>query len=101
MSKHASGPWRPQSHKDDDGNMLFCSIVDDYNREVANTATGNFGDENEYANANLIAAAPEMLEMLERAKSWCYTHSMQTYSKAAQECGDEIKKLIKKAKGIS
>lgn len=89
MSKHTPGPWGLRTHKDEDGNMLFCRIVDDHNREVANTATGNFGDENEYANAHLIAAAPAMLEALETAER--LTTDMMILA--------GLREAIKKAKG--
>ncbi len=101
MSKHTPGPWGLRTHKDDDGNMLFCRIVDDYNREVANTATGNFGDENEYANAYLIAASPEMLytlENIERALKVDYFQ--EGPPDRALKYIEEIQSTIRKAKNL-
>lgn len=47
------------------------------------------------ANALLISKAPEMLEMLQRAKDKLYT--VQSPSTSCRMLGDEIEKLIKEA----
>lgn len=70
MSKHTPGPWSVP-HFADENSACACSYVfSDAQRGFGAIATVQFGGENESygtakANANLIAAAPDLLEALE------------------------------------
>jgi hypothetical protein len=65
---HTPGPWELNGDtitgKDTDLNRSPIATVSHFyrNREI------------DQANARLIAAAPELLEALEQAKNWIYTH---------------------------
>ena len=105
-SKHTPGPWRIII--DDDGNPLSgrlmvaaapeldCAIVhwDGFAQEFWESARGK---KEMHANARLIAAAPDLLEALER----CLNFIENTESEMGDtlECGDKARAAIAKAKG--
>jgi hypothetical protein len=104
--KHTPGPWRIVI--DDDGNSLSgrpmiaaapeldCAIVhwDGFEQEFWESARGK---KEMHANARLIAAAPDLLEALER----CLNFIENTESEMGDtlECGDKARAAIAKAKG--
>lgn len=92
MGRHTQGPWKRSERTD--GNWWHIGAG---NQAIAAVHAASKKRNDPYAsmfeaNANLIAAAPELLEMLEvlYEKVWSYgigaTH-------------DEVKSLIAKAKG--
>ena len=82
MSKHTPGPWFVVNVGDDDEPMYSVKAAriagKEPRHEVALCATGDSPQEMETANARLIAAAPEMLEVL---KAWVALadEAVQTY----------------------
>lgn len=104
MSNHAIGPWQVVPELDDDGNMTFCLILNDARKEIANTANGNFGDEQEFANAYLIASAPDMIKALQNTFNFIehYHYLVTDYEERLKFISMklEIEKVIKKAKGL-
>ena len=84
MNKHTSGPWEKQKY----GNSYEIFRCDKAGTYIANV---NRDNPNHKANANLIAAAPELLECL------------QTATKIMKSGGLPVPvnftKAIKKAKG--
>ena len=107
MSKHTPGPWRV------DGEDISAPDV-----PCINICAGDFGPsfyhvcdvssqlnerteqfellDSDWANAHLIAAAPEMLAALEEAVRWIDNTS---YMMADQSMIDKINAVIAKAKG--
>lgn len=88
MSEHTPGPWRACE--------VFPSIViGSDGKRITLPATSRDDDVNE-ANANLIAAAPEMLEVLELCdEAMAY---MSEYD-IPLTLPDKVKSAIAKAKG--
>lgn len=88
-TQFTKGPW---SHDD-------CGIVDSDTVLVCDTyVTGSEG----YANANLIASAPEMYEMLERLKKECqifYDEFGEPSNPDYEAAFVEIDNLLSKARG--
>lgn len=72
--KHTPGPWFVVNVGDEDEPMYTVKAAriagKEPRHEVALCATGDSPQEMETANAHLIAAAPEMLEALKRARAW-------------------------------
>jgi hypothetical protein len=70
MSKHTPGPWFVVNIGADDEPMMSVKAAriagQEPRHEVAICATGDSPQEMEDANARLIAAAPELLEALEK-----------------------------------
>lgn len=69
MSGHTKGPWRIPHFADEKASCACSYIFSDAQRGFGAIATIQFGGENENyetakANANLIAAAPDLLEAL-------------------------------------
>lgn len=70
MSGHTKGPWSIPHFADENSSCACSYIFSDAQRGFGAIATIEFGGENENyetakANANLIAAAPDLLEALE------------------------------------
>ena len=90
--KGTKGKWgiRPTQALNENGKPLFYDIVIDRSSFISTHRNGyiNIGDEQQLANAKLIACAPEMLEMLEKIEQ-DYDCGIDTYA--------QIVKLIKKA----
>lgn len=85
-AKFTKGPWTA------DGYKVFAPVFDmPAEFEVANAM---YNHQEGLANVNLIAAAPEMYQMLEDISE------MNSYELAGFfECSDSIEKLLAKAKG--
>lgn len=62
-AQQTSWACTPECH-DEDGEPAFYAIKDLRGREVANTCGGDFKTADEFANARLISAAPDLLEAL-------------------------------------
>jgi len=100
--KFVPGPWELDSAKDGDSTyqiihgQLPLGIKGDYGYPVCDTMNRHFciSPDEDRANARLIAAAPDMLEALERicaeAESW---HSVHGHSRDSVQC-DSICQLI-------
>jgi hypothetical protein len=69
-AKHTPGPWK--AHDDDGTGTLPCVLSDKVN------AGGNFyvAQCNVFADAQLIAAAPELLEALKTLLNWANAASL-------------------------
>ena len=61
MGKHTPGPWRVRPERDFD-DIIALSIVDANENEIAYLDAMYYDDVDLYANAHLIAAAPETKE---------------------------------------
>ena len=70
MSKHTPGPWKMKTVKTSCGR---CHKSGDFNACVYDddTSLNKFGRDTLLANANLIAAAPDLLETCETLKDMC------------------------------
>ena len=109
MSKHTPGPWRVAI--DDDGNPLSgrpsisaseeldCGIVhwDGFKQKYWQSARG---EKEMHANARLIAAAPELLDALERIAGFTLSKFMGPHDMAL-ECVNVACAAIAKAEGQS
>lgn len=70
MSKHTEGPWEYRHDEEKDRHYVgygVCCIVDDV---FATKETKDRGQVERKANARLIAAAPELLEVLKFARAY-------------------------------
>ena len=71
-TKHTPGPWT--QYRDSRGNVRIQGNVDGgpvaFIEELNNTG----GTEQDHANARLISAAPELLEVLQQFVERCGTH---------------------------
>ena len=83
MNKHTSGPWEKQKY----GNSYEIFRCDKAGTYIANV---NRDNSNHKANANLIAAAPELLEAAEVAFLTLENEGLGVTG---------LEKAIKKAKG--
>ncbi|EJB8470198.1 hypothetical protein MW376_000223 [Citrobacter freundii] len=66
-------------------------------QEVAACGPTESGQEAQYANARLIAVAPELLESLQQCVEWLDIHAHACSSESI--CADEAKLIIAKALG--
>ena len=71
MSKHTPGPWSVPHFADENSTCACSYVYSDSQRGFGAIATVQFGGEHESyetakANANLIAAAPDLLDALEK-----------------------------------
>ena len=114
MSAHTPGPWQiePRCCEDDD---VEVSIISDYKRLPNGRSQANWiaecdlqqDNDTNWANARLIAAAPELLEAIELAESILAKISRGTIARAhemsAVACRQAplalIRAAIAKAKG--
>lgn len=71
QAKHTLGPWEVSARGSDDDDSFYCAIVA-IGRDVVIADTLNcsykLGPDDQRSNANLIAAAPEMLHALEMVR---------------------------------
>lgn len=88
MSKHTPGPWKINK-------VDHLTLIEDHYSIIA-TIEPQLHD-NEMENANLITAAPEMLEALVKMSK--YIDDMSETNNSILDFQTDIDKLIKKAKG--
>jgi len=69
MSKHTQGDWYTK-REGYSTVYVFCRIGGGMVQEVAACGPTNEGQEQQEANARLIAAAPDLLEALEAVVAW-------------------------------
>lgn len=108
MSEHTPGPWEvvQHNHVDDE---LWLSVNQHADAEgmrewVAEIKYLTTDPERQWANARLIAAAPELLRML-KATEWvranspafCYVCGRERWVGHAEDC--EVSNAIRKAEG--
>jgi hypothetical protein len=93
MSKYTKGPWEPRRH-----------LVNKYDRKfdawIPVARTWGETQEEANANANLIAAAPDMLEALKSFRDYLKSKAVITptgYHKERQKILDKIEESIAKA----
>jgi hypothetical protein len=101
MSKHTPGPW--SSYESKYKNLLIVRDAGDHEVYVATVEQGAADEECE-ANANLIAAAPELLEALEELVRCNCIESGPTFGnivtgKMRIDAGNKAKAAIAKAVG--
>ena len=97
MSKHTPGPWKKQKF----GNSYEIFACDDVQSYIAGV---NLDNPDNKANAQLIAAAPELLEVIEKAyfalDYFFNTNiNMEEFKYKNQGMEKELLRVIKKAKG--
>jgi hypothetical protein len=102
MSKHTPGPWKALPSETDDAGFIAQPIVSDATKgTVANVYGGTILAE-PYANARLIAAAPELLQCLREIKV-CFQVALLSFSpeiaKEGMELVREAEAAIAKAEG--
>ena len=91
MSKHTKGPWSTWEDKDSEGDMEIFILEEEGSRElVCKLLPSQGGDNEDRANARLIATAPEMLAMLKR---------LATISTMDLKWDEELQDIIAKAEG--
>ena len=97
MSKHTPGPWKMKTVKTSCGR---CHKIGDFNACVYDddTSLNKFGRDTLLANANLIAAAPDLLEALETIinSEWMVSHDWGGDRDAVM---DKAEAAIAKARG--
>ena len=93
---HTSGPWHNLPSYDGSRWIQGPSTDATEFRSIANIATWDIA-ERQHANANLIAAAPEMLEALELAEA---TIERLNRNNSANGTLDVIRSAIAKAHGL-
>lgn len=91
---HTKGPWRSITTKLETSNYCFHSIMSVDNKIIAHITDGD--DEN-LANADLMSAAPELLEACEKALG--VVQSLIELGTPLQELENELNNTIKKSKG--
>lgn len=93
MSKHTPGPWKVSTVDSFPGQIKILTNGPKYIGNVFTEAPG-FLDENANANAHIVAAAPDMFEIL--------THIKTQFGDGIGEKLDAwITRALKKAKGES
>lgn len=109
MSKHTPGPWRHGSQTGANANTIYavngkgphdepgiCSVYGIPLYRRTDEQMRDIYDEG-IANAKLIAAAPELLEALERTLSWLSSYP----GEGALGAYDQARSAIAKATGVS
>jgi len=110
MSNHTPGPWKvyqiTEKNKKDDGYTCHVVTDEEYPKGfcVAKVHANSIFQRDVESNARLIAAAPELLEVLEKVLR--YTEDMLMDEFRADDLSDwpwveEAHKVISKAKGES
>jgi hypothetical protein len=94
MSKHTPGPWSSERIWDTPATRVHARVDGGVPVALADVFSMREPGERE-ANAQLIAAAPEMLSALARALSWLSSYP----GGGAMKCYDEVRSAIKKATG--
>jgi hypothetical protein len=108
MSKHTKGPWRLEHFNDEHGDYACSMIMSSEGRtiskliphhgDVPTISHGEFKySELDAANARLIAAAPEMLEALERI--YCQVELLNNPIGRGDDFCKLLKATITKANG--
>jgi len=104
MSKHTPGPWIGAGPSFGDPLPRYTTEIvteweEDDNRVICELPFDHHDDENE-ANARLIAAAPELLEALKRlmqvGRAYCICYD---YSDESEDAWDYAETAIAKAEG--
>lgn len=110
MSKFTKGPWEIKPLEDDKEYIRIRGTVLGGRFKIANVGDGKFHHDNSdwckfereeaKANAHLIAAAPEMYEMLSEIKQVIESgHELGEMVSRVQDFGEEINELLAKARG--
>lgn len=96
--KHTPGPWKAQAIKGHNNTLVYKRIV--ANGEPVAFA-GVYKGHNTEANAHLIAAAPELLEMLKISLTYLYKAQLEEVETVVpiSHVTDKIEALINKAEG--
>ena len=92
MSKHTPGPWHsvienPKLVYDEHCNLICC------------THSGHFSDEQHIINAQFIAAAPKIFDLLERLDKWADSSlssiSQEAWMKERDKLFEQVKAIVK------
>ncbi|MTI62253.1 MAG: hypothetical protein FH762_20095 [Firmicutes bacterium] len=100
--KHTPGPWIPGAASEKADIIIVapnCTNLEDRYHPIAKVHR-NHSDK--HANAQLIAAAPELLEACEVAEGfaeWCTETANPEFNEEAQRALDMIRSAIDKSKG--
>jgi hypothetical protein len=93
---HSPGPWKAEKCFGGDG---FDYVIFSGGSMIASTmGTEYINEETDIANANLMAAAPEMLEALERALPCCWLMATSGHADAVA-IHEQVRAAIQKARG--
>ena len=98
---HTPGPWTASEPSELDGK---CSVY--ANGPIAYLGDNGAGIENVQANANLMAAAPELLAALENAQKWLAkmvadeSHLGAVMPNHCVQTLEQVHSAINKAKGV-
>lgn len=95
MSKHAPGPWSIERRHD--GRPFGISAPLIAKSDVDCVCEFGMNAENVEANANLIAAAPDMLKALQLVDQWMVGHCPAPFSD--QQVLEVVNSAIDKAQG--
>jgi glycine/D-amino acid oxidase-like deaminating enzyme len=99
MSKHTSGPW------DVDPNDKFAVTADCDGLQVCGTEYEDRADDENAANARLIAAAPELLDVCKVARGALIDRFNPDWSPYIRESVEKVlgrlEAVIEKAEGVA
>jgi hypothetical protein len=98
-SKHTPGPWYVginESVIDSPAGEKFLGIGTDGERTICRVSQLATQDAEDEANAQLIAAAPDLLIACQRALNWIELHAGEDWGKKIQE---RMRNAIAKAEG--
>lgn len=93
--KHTPGPWKTRTFTNISKNVDLIAVVAEIGNSLIVEPTFAIGSKEE-ANANLIAAAPEMYELLSEINTAFYT---RTSRKEWLSLMEKSKPLLQKARG--
>lgn len=95
-NKHTPGPWKVEKYPYD---KIFICRKRGFKNSVIAEIGNNFENENNKANAALIAAAPEMLEALMKIYTKLCSEQFQYLQNDFENELINIEKAIQKARG--
>ena len=99
MSNHTPGPWRLNGYQVERGEGIARTIATVAPRRQIGTDYAASDADTAMANARLIAAAPDLLDMCERLLGFAWHYGSTSGVAAGEEMLAKAKALIAQAKG--